>query len=190
MESGAALFAALMMLVMMMLSAAALMRMIDAGTILAGNLAFRRAASAAAEAGSEAAIAWLQKQTSATLNTDQSANGYYASDLPADAVVDWNADDCAGAKPCRKPAPALATDAAGNTVRYLIQRLCRKDGEAQTLANDCQVDVASGASSSRGAFSYGANKRFATSPAVYYRITSRALGPRRTVSVIEVLVRF
>lgn len=186
-ESGMALFAALAMLVMMLVGAAALMRMIDVGTILAGNLAFRRAATAAAEAGTEAAIAWLQSQPQAALWNDQADAGYYASD--ADARIDWNADACAGVAPCRAAAPALAADAAGNTVRYVVQRLCRAAGEAQTLANDCHVDE-SGSIGGRGAFSYGANKRFGASPAVVYRITARALGPRHTVSVIEVLVRY
>jgi Tfp pilus assembly protein PilX len=188
-NGGAALFAALMMLVMMMLGAAALMRMIDAGTLLAGNLAFRRAATAAADAGSEAAIAWLQAQNGAALAADRPALGYYASDAPAGLLIDWNADNCGGGSACRKPAPAPAADAAGNTVRYLVQRMCRAAGEPQAPGNDCHVDSAGG-SSSRGAFSYGANKRFAPSPAVYYRITARAAGPRNTVSVTEVLVRY
>jgi hypothetical protein len=177
------------MLVIMMLSAAALMRMIDAGTILAGNLAFKRAAIAAADAGTEAAVAWLQTQKAADLAADQPDLGYYASLAPADTAIDWNDDACAGASPCRKSAPALATDAAGNTVRYLVQRLCRAAGTAQSAANDCHVDVANG-SSSRGAFSYGADKRFAADPAVYYRITTRAAGPRHTVSITDVLVRY
>lgn len=187
-EDGAALFATLAMLVIMMLSAAALMRMIDAGTILAGNLAFKRAAIAAADAGTEAAIAWLQTQDKASLSLDQPGRGYYASLGPGDMAIDWNADDCAGAAVCRKSAPAPGPDAAGNTVRYVIQRLCRSAGDAQSVSNDCQVDVASG-SRSRGAFSYG-TKRLAQDAAVYYRITARAVGPRHTVSVSEVLVRY
>ena len=188
-QGGAALFAALAILVIMMLGAAALMRMIDAGTILSGNLAFKRAAINAADTGTEAAIAWLQKQNPPDLQNDQPDNGYYASLAPKDTVIDWDEDACAGAKPCRKSAGAIGPDAAGNVVRYLVQRLCRTTGPPQSTINDCHVDVANG-SSSRGAFSYGADKRFAADPAVYYRITTRAAGPRHTVSITDVLVRY
>ena len=197
------LLAALVMLVALMLGAAALMRMVESANLLSGNLAFKRAATQAAEAGTEAAIGWLAQQDAATLAQDHAAQGYYASDAAnfdgsgnrggAQASrVDWQGDNCGGAVPahCLKPVALPSEDAAGHTVRYVVQRLCTAAG-AHTVAGACAFHLpAEAESSSRGGFSYGRNKRLAGTPLAYYRITARASGPRNTVSVIVVLVRY
>lgn len=202
-QAGAVLFAALVMLTMLMLGASALMRMIDVGTLLAGNLAFKRAATLATDAGTESAVGWLQAQSATALYADQPRTGYYASDAARlDASgnhaavsatrIDWDGNQCGSVVgiECRQPAPALAADAAGHQVRFLIQRMCRLAGDPQAGANDCHIQPAGESSASRGSFSYGEDKRFAGAPAVYYRITVRALGPRNTVSYAEALVRY
>ena len=197
------LLAALVMLIALMLGAAALMRMVESANLLSGNLAFKRAATLAAEAGAEAAIAWLAQQDAATLAQDHTAQGYYASDATnfdgsgnrggsQASGVDWQGDNCAGAvlARCLKPVTLLGEDAAGHTVRYVVQRLCT-DAGAHTAAGACAFHLpAEAESSSRGGFSYGRNKRLAGMPLAYYRITARASGPRNTISVIEVLVRY
>jgi type IV pilus assembly protein PilX len=202
---GTVLLAALVMLIALMLGAAALMRMVESANLLSGNLAFKRAATLAAEAGTEAAIAWLAQQDAATLAQDQAGQGYYASDAANfDATgnrggsqssgVDWQSDDCAGAAiaRCLKPV-ALAepgTDAAGNTVRYVVQRLCAVPGAFASSGGCAFHYPAEADSSSRSGLSYGRSQRLAGAPLAYYRITARASGPRNTVSVIEVLVRY
>ena len=200
---GTVLLAALVMLIALMLGAAALMRMVESANLLSGNMAFKRAATLAAEAGTAAAIAWLAQQDAATLAVDQAAKGYYASDASNfDATgnrggslssgVDWTSDNCAGATlaRCLKPVAVSGTDAAGNTVRYVVQRLCTAPG-AFASSGDCAFHFPAEAdSSSRSGLSYGRNQRLAGAPLAYYRITARASGPRNTVSVIEVLVRF
>ncbi|MDB5758643.1 MAG: pilX2 [Burkholderia sp.] len=60
---GTVLLAALVMLIALMLGAAALMRMVESANLLSGNLAFKRAATLAAEAGTEAAIACWRSRT-------------------------------------------------------------------------------------------------------------------------------
>ena len=200
---GAVLLAALVMLVALMLGAAALMRMVESANLLAGNLAFKRAATLAAEVGTEAAIGWLVLQDAATLAQDQADHGYYASDAADfDAAgnrggaqasrVDWQDDNCGGATVARCLAPAVLAgqDDAGHTVRYVVQRLCTAAGP-HTATGGCAFHLPTEAeSSSRGGLSYGRNKRLAGAPLVHYRITARASGPRNTVSVIEVLVRY
>lgn len=193
------LLAALVMLIALMLGAAALMRMVESATLLTGNLAFKRAASLAAEAGSEAAIGWLAQQDAATLAQDQPEHGYYAADAvnfngggSRSARMDWQADSCAGASiaRCLQPATLPGPDAAAHTVRYVVQRLCAAAGP-HAASGDCAFHLPADAdSSSRTGLSYGRNKRFAGTPLAYYRITSRASGPRNTVSMIEVMVRF
>ena len=200
---GSVLLSALVMLVAMMLGAAALMRMVESANLLSGNLAFKRAATLAAEAGSEAAIGWLEQQDDAVLQQDHADLGYYASDA-ADfdaagnragsqrTAVDWQADNCAGATlaRCLQPARLAATDAAGHTVRYVVQRLCAAPGP-HGVANNCAAHLPTDDdSSSRGGLSYGRDKRFAGVPLAFYRITARASGPRNTVSLVEILVRY
>ena len=197
------LLAALVMLVALMLGAAALMRMVESANLLSGNLAFKRAATLAAEAGTEAAIGWLALQDAATLAQDQPGSGYYASDaLNFDSSgngsssqasgVDWNGDSCAGAAVvrCLKPAALTGQDAAGHTVRYVVQRLCAATGP-HTTTGGCAFHLPTEAeSTSRAGLSYGRSKRLAGTPLAHSRITARASGPRNTVSVIEVLVRY
>ena len=200
---GAVLLAALVMLLALMLGAAALVRMVESANLLAGNLAFKRAATLAAEAGAEAAVDWLAQQTAATLAQDSEAQGYYAADaLHFDATgnrsgsqvtrVDWQGDRCGGATlaRCLTPASVTGPDAAGHTVRYVVQRLCAATG-AHGMSGNCAFHLTAEAeSSSRSGLGYGRAQRLAGIPLAYYRITARAIGPRNTVSVIEVLVRF
>ena len=200
---GSVLVSALVMLVALMLGAAALMRMVESANLLSGNLAFKRGATLAAESGVEAAISWLAQQDADALAKDQASHGYHASDAEDfDASgnrggsrltqVDWQGDNCAGAAlaRCLKPASLAAPDAAGHTVRYVIQRLCAAAGPS-TAPGGCAFHLPVEAeSSSRTGLSYSQGKRFGGAPLGYYRITARASGPRNTVSLVEVLVRF
>lgn len=190
------------MLVALMLGAASLMRMIESSNQLAGNLAFKRAATLAAENGVEAAIDWLEQQGAATLASDAAAAGYYASaTAPVDAsgnaaasdtaAIDWQDNECGSVarSACLKTRALPGVDSAGHSVRYLIQRLC--SGSGTPAANgECALYIEAEAdSSSRGAIAYGNEKRLTGQPWAFYRITARALGPRDTVGLVQVLVR-
>lgn len=200
---GAGLVIALIVLVMMSVSALALVRMVGTGVLVAGNFAFRQAAVLAADAGVEAAIAWLTPRAgSALLFSDQPAAGYYASvmngvDLTgsggaATVAIDWEADRCASQPTlrCLSPSPVPGADPAGHVTRFLIQRLCRSAGSPEAAANSCLLARSTGASSSRGQLSYGASTRFQPDDAVYYRITVHVRGPRSTTAFTQTLVHF
>lgn len=81
-QRGIVLFTVLIALVVLSLASVALVRSIDTGTTIAGNLAFRQAATQAGDAGTEAALAWIQGQIAANggivLHTSK-ASGYYAT---------------------------------------------------------------------------------------------------------------
>ncbi len=204
-QVGAGLVIALIVLVVMSLGGIALVRTVTAGLLVSGNFAFRQAAVLAADAGAEAAIAWLTSQAdTAAVLADLPQAGYYARITPgldvtgvgaavASAAVDWNIDHCA-AHPgvaCLSPSPALATDPAGHRVRYLIERLCRDEGSTEAAANSCLLfRSAQGGSASRGQLSYGASTRFHPGDAVYYRITVHVRGPRNTTAFTQTLVHF
>ncbi len=203
--SGASLVVALVMLGMMSAGAISLVRVVSTGRMIAANHAFRQAAVLASDAGSEAAIAWLNTQVaSANVYIDKPAQGYYASvpggldiaglSSAGSAVgIDWDDDGCkaAGSATCVKAAPALTMDSAGNVIRYTIHRLCRASGSPQAGANSCLMAGGNAESSSkRGNLSYGASSRFGISMGVYYRITVRVRGPRGTVVYTQALVHY
>lgn len=202
---GAGLVVALVVLVVMSLGALSLVRAVASGLLVAGNAAFRQAAVLAADAGSEAAIRWLSPlAVTADLYIDQPDAGYYAS-LPqgldltgnrgasATAVIDWEANACAGRGDvaCVQASPALDADAAGHVVRYVIHRLYRTAGSPDAANNSCLLfRSAAGASSNRSQLSYGASKRFQSSDTVYYRITVQVRGPRNTTAFVQTLVHY
>lgn len=202
---GAGLVIALVVLVVMSLGALALVRAVGSGLLVAGNAAFRQAAVLAADAGSEAAITWLSARAATTEPfTDQPDAGYYASmpaglDLTgnrgssATATIDWDANDCAGRHgvACVKASPALAPDAAGHVVRFVMHRLCRTDGSPEAASNSCLLfHSTQGGSSNRSQLSYGASNRFQTADTVYYRITVHVRGPRNTTAFVQTLVHY
>jgi Tfp pilus assembly protein PilX len=202
-QSGAGLVVALIMLIVMSMAAVAMVRAIGTGILVAGNYSFRQQALLAADAGSEAAINWLTPLAAMPdLYADQTAQGYYAS-LPdgldltdsgragATNLIDWDGNQCNGRSgvTCQAASPALSTDAAGNSIRYTIHRLCKLPGSPEDAANNCLL-YQSAPSAQKGAVSYGNAKRFAISPGVYYRITTRVNGPRNTVVFTQTMVHF
>lgn len=204
-ERGVVLLIALIVLVAMTLAGLALVRSVDTGNVVAGNLAFKGGATMAGDAGTEAAIAYLTPKngTTATYN-DDATSGYYAtsqdlldltgaSNDPTRALVDWDNNNCNGAaaSACIKPSDTIVDAATGNTVRYIITRLCQTSGDANSTSNSCVTYTVTGSTSpKRGELKYGDDKRFEPLPAVYYRITSRVKGPRNTISFVQTLVHF
>lgn len=204
-SEGAGLIVALVMLVVMSMSALALVRAVSTSVLVAGNFAFRQAAVQAAEAGSETAITWLTaRATLPDLYTDQPEEGYYAS-LPegldisgtaqanAKVAIDWDKDECNSrtGMTCVDASKETTRDEAGQTIQYVVHRLCRSAGSPRDSANSCLMyRESSQVSSKKGQFSYGAASRFTKDSAVYYRITTRVRGPRNTTVFVQTLVHF
>ena len=136
-QRGVVLFFALIALLALSLSAVALIRSVDTSTMIAGNLAFRQASSASADAGVESAIRWLDSTSVANgamdavvnpahpLNQDAPAQGYYSAANNAVSLTDgisllWDNSDSV----------LVGTDATGNKIRYVIHRMCRTPNQA------------------------------------------------------------
>lgn len=208
-QRGVVLFIALIALVVMSLAAVALVRSVDTATLVAGNLAFKQAATSSADAGVEAAVPWLKTTEDAQVvlnkdpwmdithafNVDVSANGYYASMVKVDGSekLDLTAESTWAAAASR-PGTGANFDAngldstTGNTVRYIIQRVCRSDNATLLLstANCLFSDATWDKGSKRGRLSHEAGLGTgATSGSPFYRITARVTGPRNTVSYIQ-----
>jgi type IV pilus assembly protein PilX len=199
-QRGMVLILSIIVLVAMSLAGIALMRSVLTGNRVAGNAAFQQAASMAADVGTERAVAWLEQQARQVDGTGAPANRLWTHKL-------IGGPETVGYRAIREdPNPAfnetweaawqiqvdnpnrintLPPDAAGNTVSYLIQRLCAGEGDPSGAAN-CEVSptqVSSGATSSKGA-----GLKIKLPPRIYYRITVRVEGPRNAVSFSQSIV--
>ncbi len=202
-EGGVVLFFALIALLAMSLAAVALIRSVDTTTMIAGNLAFKQAATNSGDSGIEAAMAWLSATETAnsginvltdsahpfnnTGGTGAYVNpGYYSSTDPALSLTDgtgiqWNDSDSA----------LVGTDGSGNTVRYVIQRMCRNANQSIQMAK-CLFSTAIVDNNGQNIplpqdVCVGAGCPVAgQSPQI--RITSRTVGPRNTVSYVQAFV--
>lgn len=172
-QKGVVLFVALIALVVLSLAAVALIRSVDTNTIIAGNLSFKQSSLLSADRGAEAAIKWLSTQTNDDLADDILANGYYATMLEdAKDLVDASGVSGTIANP----------DVSGNSITYVIQRLCRTLGlpTPDQLVNSCST----GPSENKNDLSE-MGQESQTQSGMVYRITVKVIGPRNTVTYIQ-----
>ena len=189
-QHGVVLIIALIVLVAMAMAGIALVRSVDVATQVAGNLAFRQSGVQASDAGVEVARKWLMAPPSSLYDDIPLENpSYYATwnggaeNSPAifdPADFDW------------KGKAALATDAAGNTVSYVIHRMCELPGDPALTATNCLTAPTSASGNSNqvkggGEFAcVGTSCNASNNP--YYRITVRVSGPHNTVSYIQSVI--
>jgi hypothetical protein len=177
-----------------------LIRSVDTTAVAIGNLAFRQASIHPANLAIEDAVAGLH----ATANTGGAAR--IASVRADDATQNyWSThnrtwDDPIGVPtPLQTKAAALALqrqlpqDGAGNTITYIIERMCYPDAWAltgfppdkSTAGNWCDMMPPKGA--------LGATINDPLAPPVpsqgFYRVTVRVDGPRNTVSFVQAILR-
>lgn len=213
-QRGLVLFFALIALVAMSLAAVALIRSVDTSTIIAGNLAFRQSATTSADAGVEAAINWLSaiQAANVAVNVLNDAGhpfnitnlavrpGYHSwvdptLDLTNDATWDdlndvrltW--DNLGNVK--TDGSGAVLTDSSGNTIRYIIQRMCRTNNQpvqsADCLFNDGAEDANGQQVRLPQEICNGAGCP-AAGQSPMMRVTARVNGPRNTVSYVQAFV--
>ena len=210
-QRGVVLFLALIALVAMSLAAVALIRSVDTGTIIAGNLAFKQSATTSGDSGPEGAIAWLVNTAAMNtsdprvdplhaFNNDAPGAGYFSSinlAMPLDLfdTATWAASS----------APATGslydvqgneyydnahTKPTGNTVRYIIQRMCRNPNQLLN-ENDCLFGGVPSSGDAKGVGGGGGQNPNAAAAVInqagspIYRVTARVIGPKNTVSYIQ-----
>ena len=176
-QRGMVLFIALMVMTALGLAGIALIRSTDTGTTVAGNLALKQASIAAVDRAVESAVDALWYGTM-DRTVDHPDRNYYAcvrnaansaciapstsenSVVPArpDAIASVAKLEAAGLS-----ASLVPTDAAGNDVYYVIERMCLRIGPVTAI--DCNVS--------------------AGSPNAFYRLTARVAGPRNTVTYAQ-----
>jgi len=189
-QRGVVLFVALIVLIVMTLAGLALLRQLGVGSSIAGNIAFKEAATYVADRGAESALQYINPPFPALppdLNAESLANGYTSSwaDGSDPAALPWNL-----ARTVDLPELGAIQDIGetNNTARVFIQRLCANLGmnplsPAQTcsdilMANPFQSHTPPGSMAPLPS----------TTPTPFYRVTTRVTGPRGTVSYTQVLL--
>jgi Tfp pilus assembly protein PilX len=171
-QSGVVLFIALIVLVAMTLAGIAIMRSVDTGNQIAGNIAFKQSTLTTADRGFDVAFEFLKNNVlTAVLESDFPSEAYYAavSDPP-----DWSD-------------PSVWTDAKvvgtvdSNTISYIIHRMCNAAGRYSSV--NCAQTPKTGTVAGNSA-AVGGNQ-FTATPVVYYRVTVRVDGPRDTMSIVQ-----
>ena len=218
-QRGSVLLFALITLVALMVGTLGLIRSVDTGAMLLGNLGFKQDATASADRVTRQAIQWLSENRT-VLNTDVAASAYYASTQkfasdgttprpPVDAtgkqlygnvnrqLIDWDNNNCRSTEngtyiSCSIRALSAGT-VNGNQASYVVFRLCSKTGDSALDATvNCAkpMTASDSAASGRGGLDYSESSRFNSSSGPYYRVVVRILGARNTASFTETIVHF
>jgi Tfp pilus assembly protein PilX len=192
-QGGVVLVIALIMLVAMTLAGIALVRSVDTSTMIAGNLAFKQSATYSGDRGVEYAITWLT-DNSGSLQNDSPANGYYASsqdtlDLTGNKTPSA-ADDLDWSSGGGVVKILTTPDAAGNTVAYIINRMCNTAGPLNGATCATEQDTQAGGSlgGMRQMMTYQPGAWSTVANRGYYRITVRVAGPRNNVSYVQAII--
>lgn len=180
-QRGVVMFVALIVMVAMALAALALVRAVDTTTAVVGNLGFRQASILPGNAAVEEAVSALFEKKSIALEAHDVSQNYFASKLSGD---DARGVPALLTKACstKNVAKVLPEDAAGNTVCYVIERMCKDPGVATGINCDMlPPKVAAGTT---------VGDPSVTLPQVpFYRLTVRVDGPRNTASFMQVMLR-
>lgn len=213
-QRGLAMIVALLVLVAMSLAAVALVRSVNTGAQIAGNLSFRQDATANADRVAQEAVSMLYTKLVAdpdSLNNNLISEGYYASQPrkldptgnarmnDADRIlIEWDSDYC-GTFPTNshagcthKPKASTVDLTTGNSAAYIVLRMCDAAGSVDVSTTLCATAAASVANTCQGAINYENEGKCPSGAGVtpYYRVLVRTLGPRNTTSYTETIVHF
>ncbi|WP_411884489.1 pilus assembly protein PilX [Polaromonas sp. YR568] len=208
-QKGASLLFALLALVALSLAAIGLVRSVNTGTLVLGNLGFKQDATRSADQATAAAVAWLRNNPLIQNADGTAGSGYYAStsavldvtgrQLTAAnrALVNWGAGNCSTAATGTYASCALVPGSAGtvngNPAEYIIFRLCSAAGDPSidTSIICSSPSVSSSASASKkGELNYSEYARFTGAGGPFYRIVVKVSGARGTTSFTETIVHF
>lgn len=197
-QRGVVLLITLIVLVAMTLAAIGMMRSVDTGMVVAGNMGFKQSTLQGADSGYGTAMAALKNMhdtNMAALQNNGAFAGYVAEVCDLDTVnpcaatpwwsdaTDWSGDPYfwTGALTNWDAAPSV-TLANGVTVQYVVHRMCPNQGLA-TLTN--QGGGTDGCMMEQIPTGHDINDPLLEM--VYYRITTRSVGPRNSISYTQTL---
>jgi Tfp pilus assembly protein PilX len=199
-QRGATLIIALIVLVAMSLAGIATMRSVDTSALIAGNIAFKESAMNGADQGIQAGQNYLATQSAADqtqLYLDHnvpgvSSTGYWASVDALGRDKDFsNSATWANAAAVNGGLP----DASGNTVYYIVERLCSQSGltcapnaTCNSATNLCLSTPDAAVLSGEG-LDMSQPNFFTKPPSIHYRVTARSVGPRNATTIVQTHIR-
>jgi len=175
-ERGLVLMIALIVLIAMSLAAVALVRSVDTANAITGNLSFRSGAVQESDQGVEAArVAVAALVLAGTDIADSAANHYYAT-------VQANTDAALVNLIVNPPLTPLAQNLqTGNTVNYIVERMCSTAGAASI--DNCTMFVPPGRKDQK--IKPGEGTGGSATP--YYRVTVLVTGPKNTRTITQTM---
>jgi Tfp pilus assembly protein PilX len=178
-QKGVVLVVSLIVLVAMALAGIAMVRQITAGLGVAGNMAFKQGATAVGDLGLESAL-----QTFLTTKTDP-ATVFLDSDTPMKYFSSWDKSfNPFTYNWTSSNASTSLTSPMGDTIRYVIHRMCEQANVAvEAGTQNCVTSVSS--NDVGGALRLAGDDYFGDKFQPYYRVTARVEGPRGTVSYVQ-----
>jgi len=184
-QRGVVLMVALIVLVALTLAGLSMARSSDTGTVIAGNLVFRQAATQALDAGVEAAIATINRTWAGSTNTV--AHKYYAYSLPPDSAGLPSGVDFNQANSLVNP-----NGLTGYTARYVVERMCVPP-LAGTIADSYQAEQSNLCSleekvAGMDSPKFGGQSGLGQIRKVHFRVTVRIDGPRNTQTHAQVVL--
>jgi Tfp pilus assembly protein PilX len=182
-QKGSVFFIALVVLVAMALSGIALVRTMDAGVLVAGNIAFRQSTVHGGDLAIETARSWLSANAGCNADSCPIQNGSKTTPwyFPYAARGGINVADY----PWDSTAANKITDARGNTISFVLQRLCSLSGNPNAAANNCMSSQLAGDGGYMGDSKSGDALQSFKPVQYYYRVTARIVGPRDTTSYVQ-----
>ncbi len=180
-QSGVVLVISLIVLVALTLAGIALVRSTDTGNLISGNMAFRMAALQAVDTGVETAFSAITGSSGfaatptveKTITTGRYSPVLLADTAPSDGIpdVDWSG--------------LPGSDVSGNTVRWIVERMCSDNVSAPSdLEARCSV-VPNALTMS---FKQGELTPSANALSVAYRVTIRVEGPKNTIVMSQSVI--
>lgn len=210
-QRGLTLIIVFIALVSLSLASVALIRSVDTGALVMGNLAFKQGATSSTDRALEEAMTWLAgslASASSDLDANITAQGYYATSYDkldvaghgtaSDRImVDWKGDSCGGFANCITPKTATAV--GGYTTSYVITRMCKNAAAPGAVGNSCAKPTTGGVANkqiNKGETKVGSTTSLggsttggaASSSVLVFRIVVRSSGPRNTVSYTETYI--
>lgn len=180
-QAGVTLFLTLIALVSMTLAAVAMMRSIDTGNLVAGNLALKQSSVQESDVGINVAFNCLDAGGALTLGADLGVNSatcnYYAS-LQPDANKPYGVPDV-----LETATPLSTNPATGNTVTYVIERMCNLPG---TFDNAKCVPSPFGRKEAK--IDAHLNNKTLTPKQALYRVSVKTTGPRNVSSYSQMVM--
>lgn len=196
-QQGLVLFVALMALVVMSLASVALIRSVDTSSQITGNLAFKQSTSITSSYGLEAMADTIGSQLKIYATTNDPANGYYAvcTMFDSGATGQCNGENLAQDATWTNANSKLASGAGiadgkdpyGNTIRYIVERMCNQPGNS-SIDNCLMASSPTDTSSKNSPFLGTPILQPISEPLPLYRVTVRITGPKNTTTYVQAFV--